>query len=59
MNTQTSAEIGAASDIDSDSDILLQVKNLKRYFRIRVKGGLFGHKADLKAVDDISFTVKN
>jgi len=57
MNTQASAEIKATDE--HVSDILLEVKNLKRYFNIRVKGGLFGHKADLKAVDDISFSVKN
>ncbi|WP_096188122.1 ABC transporter ATP-binding protein [Evansella halocellulosilytica] len=36
---------------------LLQVKNLKQYFPI--KGGIFGRKInDVKAVDDISFSIK-
>ena len=37
---------------------LLEVKNLKRYFKVRTKGGLLGRKVDLKATDDISFSVK-
>jgi len=36
---------------------LLKVKNLKRSFQTRTKGGLFGRKAELKAVDDLSFTI--
>ena len=36
---------------------LLEVDNLKRYFQVRQKGGLFGKKALLKAVDGITFTV--
>ena len=36
---------------------LLEVDNLKRYFQLRRKGGLFGKKALLKAVDGITFTV--
>lgn len=37
-------------------DVLLEVKNLKKYFTI--SGGLFGGKTEyVKAVDDISFTI--
>lgn len=53
MNTQTSNQ----TDISSDCQPLLEVNNLKRYFQIRTKDGLFGRKADLKAVDGISFAV--
>ncbi|MGZ4135879.1 MAG: ABC transporter ATP-binding protein [Tumebacillaceae bacterium] len=39
------------------SDVLLEVKNLKKYFPIR--GGTFGRKTgDVKAVDDISFAIR-
>lgn len=39
------------------SELLLEVQGLKKYFPIT--GGLFGSKqGDVKAVDDISFTVK-
>ncbi len=38
---------------------LLEVKDLKRYFPVRLKGGLFGRKAAVKAVDGISFAVKS
>ncbi len=55
MNVQGSGQTG----ISSDAQPLLEVKNLRRYFNIRVKGGLFGRKVDLKAVDDISFAVQN
>jgi oligopeptide/dipeptide ABC transporter ATP-binding protein len=37
----------------------LEVKDLKRYFPVRLKGGLFGRKAAVKAVDGISFAVKS
>ena len=57
MNTQTSVE--KSFERQTDSEILLEVRDLRRYFNVRLKGGLFGHKADLKAVDDISFIVKN
>jgi peptide/nickel transport system ATP-binding protein len=53
MNAKTSY----STDTSSDHPPLLEVNNLRRYFQTRTKGGLFGHKADLKAVDDISFTV--
>ncbi|AAK81551.1 oligopeptide transport system ATP-binding protein [Clostridium acetobutylicum] len=33
------------------SDVLIEVKNLKKYFNV-------GHNAILKAVDDVSFTIK-
>ena len=36
---------------------LLEVDDLKRYFQLRGKGGLFGKKVLLKAVDGITFTV--
>lgn len=38
---------------------LLEVNNLKRSFRTRTKGGLFGRKAELTAVDDLSFTINS
>lgn len=38
---------------------LLEVNNLKRSFQVRIKGGLLGRKAELKAVDDLSFTIKS
>ena len=38
---------------------LLEVKDLKRHFPVRLKGGLFGRKAAVKAVDGISFAVKS
>ena len=37
---------------------LLEVEDLKRHFKIRLKGGLFGRKAALKAVDGVSFAVR-
>jgi len=36
-------------------EILLEVKNLKKYYLLRQ--GFFGH-ADVKAVDDVSFTIR-
>ena len=36
-------------------DILLEVKNLKKYFPIRTG---FVKKTDLKAVDDVSFFIR-
>lgn len=44
--------INKASD-----DIILEVKNLKKYFPIRA-GALAGRKGDVKAVDGISFKIK-
>ncbi len=41
------------------SSPLLEVKDLKRYFPVRLKEGLFGRKAALKAVDGVSFSIKN
>ena len=41
-----------------DGDVLVEVKNLKMYFPV-LKGIVFQKKvADIKAVDDISFTIK-
>src|SRR5690625_4752514 len=41
----------------SDQDVLLEVKNLKKYFPI--KAGFFQRKVgEVKAVDDVSFTIK-
>lgn len=37
---------------------LLEVEELQRHFQVRRKGGIFGRKALLKAVDGITFTVK-
>ena len=53
MSVQASGQTG----VSSNSQPLLEVKDLRRYFHIRTKGGLFGRKVDLKAVDDISFVV--
>jgi oligopeptide/dipeptide ABC transporter ATP-binding protein len=40
------------------SEVLLEVKQLKKYFPI--KGGLLGRQiGEVKAVDDVSFTVRN
>jgi len=40
-----------------DSDVILELKNIKKYFPIR--GGIFRRSVDwLKAVDDVSFKVK-
>jgi peptide/nickel transport system ATP-binding protein len=55
MNAQASSQTASPSE----NQPLLEVKDLRRYFHIRVKGGLLGHLTDLKAVDDISFAVKN
>ena len=42
----------------TDKDVLLEVRNLKMYFPV-TSGILFGrHVSDIKAVDDISFTIK-
>lgn len=38
------------------NDMLIEVKNLKKYFPI--KGFMSGKKGDVKAVDDISFSIK-
>lgn len=41
----------------SENEVLLEVRNLKKYFPIRA--GFFKRKVgDIKAVDDISFTIK-
>lgn len=38
-------------------DMILEVKNLKKYFHL--KGGFFGkNKRDVKAVDDLSFSIR-
>jgi len=39
------------------NEILLEAKNIKKYFPIK-KGLLLRHVADVKAVDDVSFVVK-
>ena len=44
--------------MSADNDVLLEVRNLKMYFPV-TSGILFGrHVSDVKAVDDISFTIK-
>jgi oligopeptide/dipeptide ABC transporter ATP-binding protein len=48
----------AATDGNTAIPPLLEVKDLKRHFPVRLKGGLFGRKAAVKAVDGISFAVK-
>lgn len=43
--------------VESKHPVLLEVKNLKKFFPI--KGGIFGRTIDnFKAVDDVSFTVR-
>ena len=42
----------------SDSDVLVEVKNLKMYFPV-TSGIIFQKKvADIKAVDDVTFQIK-
>lgn len=43
-------------DVSTKDDDILVVKNLKKYFP--VKSGLGGKKMTVKAVDDVSFTIK-
>lgn len=52
-----SAQASNQTDTSGNNQPLLEVNDLRRYFHIRTKGGLFGRKVDLKAVDDISFAV--
>ena len=50
--------VGAERRLGADNDVLLEVRNLKMYFPV-TSGILFGrHVSDVKAVDDISFTIK-
>ena len=50
--------VEAQRQSSSDKDVLLEVRNLKMYFPV-TSGILFGrHVSDVKAVDDISFTIK-
>ncbi len=49
----------AATAGNAASSPLLKVTDLKRYYRIRLKGGLLGRKAALKAVDGVSFAVND
>ena len=55
MNTPASVPV--ASNANEVSSPLLKVTHLKRYFPVRLAGGLFGRKASLKAVDGISFSI--
>ncbi len=50
----------AASDIERPhgDKILLKVKNLKQYFDITLRQGMSVRHVDIKAVDDISFEVR-
>jgi oligopeptide/dipeptide ABC transporter ATP-binding protein len=48
----------AVTDGNTAIPPLVEVKDLKRHFPVRLKGGLFGRKAAVKAVDGISFAVK-
>ena len=49
----------AATAGNAASPPLLKVTDLKRYYQIRLKGGLLGRKAALKAVDGVSFAVND
>ncbi len=49
---------GPANASPESGGPLLEVEELQRYFQLRGKGGLFGKKAVLKAVDGITFTVE-
>ena len=40
----------------AEKEVLLEVKNLCKYFE--VKKGLFSRESYVKAVDDVSFTIK-
>ena len=57
MSAQASNQAATAGN--TATPLLLEVKDLKRYFRVRLKGGLLGRKAALKAVDGVSFTIKS
>ncbi|MDE6373278.1 MAG: ATP-binding cassette domain-containing protein, partial [Clostridia bacterium] len=57
VNAQTEALTNAPAASDNSSDVLLEVKNLKKYFA--VDKNFFGKPIKfLKAVDGISFTLK-
>ncbi|MGL4450062.1 MAG: ABC transporter ATP-binding protein [Sarcina sp.] len=45
-----------SNDVMVKEDVVLEVKNLKKFFP--VKKGMFAPKSFVKAVDDISFTIK-
>ena len=50
--------VEAERRLSANDDVLLEVRNLKMYFPV-TSGILFGrHVSDVKAVDDISFTIK-
>ena len=52
---ETQSQSGAR--VVNDNEILLEVKNLKKYFPV-TSGVIFQHKiADVKAVDDVSFHI--
>ena len=55
MNTQE--RVSHVSRQKENEQPLLEVTALLKYFKIRRRGGLFGKKANLKAVDGVSFTV--
>ena len=53
---ETQSQSGA--QVVNDNEILLEVKNLKKYFPV-TSGVVFQHKiADVKAVDDVSFFIR-
>ena len=55
MNTQE--RVSNVSQQKGNGQPLLEVTDLLRHFQIRRSGGLFGKKANLKAVDGVSFSV--
>ncbi|WP_435311964.1 ABC transporter ATP-binding protein [Primorskyibacter sedentarius] len=49
---------GEAPEAAAASETLLKVDDLKVHFPIQVKGGLFGRKVPLKAVNGVSFSLR-
>lgn len=45
------------SAFNSDAKIILEAQDIKVHFPLRMPGGLFGRRAELRAVDGLSFTL--
>src|SRR3989304_9816882 len=50
---------GMAHLATSNEEILLRTTGIKKYFPVSRGGALFGGKANLKAVDDVSFDIRS